>query len=169
MEINVSNTGVKNVIDLINHTNTTTFTEEDISLGSPEGWTDPEEISGSDTRVTVTAIEGSGFEGTVDVTYTRIDLDVLRDGAAVIYEMGESPTLETILTGVASLLGVNEEDVELSIVDVPAVEEDVVIQLTAVAGSYLYSGQCDVTLSRQQDPLGGEIASTDLGGFSYPA
>ena len=119
MQINLEKGAAKNVIDLINATNGSALTSAEIALGQPAEWTDPEGINTRNTSLTISAVPDSGYTGTVEVRYHRLDLASLASGKTLSYTKSDTSTLQTLLESVATQLGVVEEAVKLDVDAMP--------------------------------------------------
>lgn len=170
MLIDVAKTGIENVVDLVNTTNSTAFIDSDIEIGTPQAWEDTEGGNTRNTQLTLTAKEGSGYSGTVDVRYHRVDLVDLPGAVELSYTLTGGDTVEGILGAVANDLGVVVDDVELNIIEVPTVADGstTTIEVSAVSDSLLYIGMASVTVFPNTTDLDEEVGVTDLNGFDTP-
>lgn len=172
MQINIERSGLRNLMDLINQKSNVALTDAEVELSAPQTWEDPEGVNPRNALAVMTAKEGSGFTGTYDIRYTRLTLDGIRDGVEVGYEMSAESTLQSIRAAASTVLGVVEEDVELSITEMPVVEAPMTIQVVAKSSSYLYIGQTDVTIypiPEVDEELETTMQTNDMDGFDYPA
>lgn len=94
------------VLDLVNHDNGTDFTLSVVEVGpvSPDGQ------NGRNSRVLLTAKEGTGYGGEVAIDYNRLNI---ADYAGVVHEgtirfpLGEAVTTADFLEEINNLLGTN--------------------------------------------------------------
>jgi len=174
MQINLEKGAAKNVIDLINATNGSALTSAEIALGQPAEWTDPEGINTRNTSLTISAVPDSGYTGTVEVRYHRLDLASLASGKTLSYTKSDTSTLQTLLESVATQLGVVEEAVKLDVDAMPVVpegNESVTINIVSRTDSLLYVGMAPVTVYPMPPVdinVNDEITTQDLDGFDEP-
>ncbi len=183
MLINTSKSAEKNVIDLINADNGTALTSAEISIGVPAAWdelTDTGSDTGNDrnTIVTVSAVANSGYKGSVDIRYYRLDLDVLRGGVALEHTKSESSTVQSVIDAIATQVDLIETELALfdetgtELSSLPALTVSKVYTVRAKPESLCYIGQVDVTINPipvPETPVGDEVTTTDMSGFTYPA
>ena len=172
MLIDTQQTPLQNVLALINTTNATSLSTDEIDLSAPSAWTDPESNSVHNTAMTLTAKENTEYTGSVEIYYTRLDFDALRSGADVEFTNTPATTLDDIRSAVADQLGVIADQIEFDVAEAPTVpdgEDFVVINASAVADSLLYIGTVSVTVWPVQAPLENTITTTEMDGFDYPA
>lgn len=184
MQINSANSAVQNFLDLINADNGTSLTESEVSVGTPAAWDDGNGGVDNDRNsiVTLTAVVDSGYAGTVDVRYYRLDVDQIKTNGAITLErtLTESATLTTVRDALATQLGVIAAEVELqddqgtALTEVPTIAEGetATVYLGAVAGSLTYTGLASATLNPYVAPdqqIDEVVTTTDATGFDYPA
>ncbi|WP_250478855.1 MULTISPECIES: hypothetical protein [unclassified Caballeronia] len=156
MQINPNLTPAENVLALINAANTSqVFNLSQISLGMPnETGSQP---PGHNTTVTVSAIEGSGYTGTVDVNYQRIRLDqaVAAPSNTVVIPDAATSTLDTV-NAVADHFGLVVGEFALNTAQSTRPSDGVTLEvaasLTPNSSSYLYAGP-DVSITLKWNAL----------------
>lgn len=167
MQINTSLTALANVYALINAANALTLDSTKATVGAPV--VRVPDANPRNTTITLTAVDGGGYEAgtTVDVTYTRLGMG---SGVAVP-EFGfftdGTTTPAAFKTAVAVSLGLLESDITLT-GDLPDTEgETVTIVLAAAANSLLYVGSQNLTVEWPQgEPTMAEaVTVTSLDGF----
>lgn len=179
MQINLSKTAAKNLIDLINSENNTALTSAEITLGVPAEFVDGEGVNDRNTQVEISAVAGSGYTDSVMIRYYRLDLDVLKGVRVLTYVKSESSTLESFIDTIATQLEVIEDQIE--IVDgegnvletLPVLADGTPAEFTvrAKADSFTYFGSTPCTLEPipvTEEPLENEVTNQDLEGFNYP-
>lgn len=182
MQIDLQKTAIANFLDLINSDNATSLTEAEVSIGVPAAWDDGNGGVDNDRNsiVTLSAVADSGYAGTVDIRYYRLDVDVIATNGAMTLErtLTESSTVETVLAALATQLGVIAEEVELTddlgaaLTELPVIAEGetATVYVTAASDSLTYTGTVAATLSPFVDPdtqLDETVTTTDASGFDY--
>jgi hypothetical protein len=162
------------IIDLINADNTPlALTAELVTFGVPNAAAG--ENPTKNTELTVTAAEGSGYSGSVVVTYNRVNLATIPTIAAAPAEfpLGNATTLKDLIPEFNAKYGVNLTDDDF--VDAPIPEftgglnEEHTIQLVAKADSLIYIGSVDIVVQGEDIPLGSVVTNTALNGLVYEA
>jgi hypothetical protein len=182
MQINLQKTAIVNFLDLINFDNSTSLTEAEVSIGVPAAWDDGNGGVDNDRNsiVTLSAVADSGYAGTVDIRYYRLDVDTIATNGAITLErtLTESSTVETALSALVTQLGVLPEEVELTdelgaaLTELPAIAEGqtATVYVTAATDSLTYSGTVAATLSpyvNPDQPMSETVTTTDASGFDY--
>ena len=130
----------------------------------------PEGANGENTSLTITAKDlQSTYDGSVKITYTRLDL---ADLATLVPTTIRGFGLDTILkvaTRLNTLYGTNFTADDF--VDGPSglVDDSGVVTLTAKATSRGWIGSVDITVSSGARPLSDFLTTTRLPGLSYPS
>lgn len=181
MQINLSKTASKNLLDLINQDNGTALTEAEVTLGVPAVFDDGNGGIDNDrnTQVAVSAVEGGGYTDSVTVRYYRLDVDVLKGALVLERTLTDTSTLTTVRDAMATQVGLIEDQVEITddqgvaLSQLPTIAEGetATVYLTARDDSYTYIGTTAVTLHPYvaDTPVGDEVTTTDLSGFDEPA
>ncbi len=181
MQINLSKTAAKNLIDLINQDNGTALTEAEITLGAPAAWDDGNGGVDNDrnTEVVVSAVEGGGYTDSVSIRYYRLDVDTLKGALVLERQLTETSSLTSVRDAMATEVGLIEDqlhitdDMGVALAELPTIAEGetATVYLTALDDSYTYIGTTPVTLHPYiaDTPVGDEVTQTDLSGFDYPA
>lgn len=178
MQINLSKTAAKNLIDLINSENNTALTSAEITLGVPAEFVDGEGVNDRNTQIEISAVPGSGYTDSVMVRYYRLDLEVLKGVRVLTYVKSESSTLESFIDTIATQLEVIEDQIEIvdaegNVLEALPTLEGGPAQFTvrAKADSFTYIGSTDCTLEPipvTEEPIETEVTNQDLEGFDYP-
>lgn len=90
------------ILDLINFDNATFFTKEMITLGDPRN-------NGATTDLTVTPVLGTGYGGTVDVTYRRLQIQSFMDlyfPGGITLQQGDAVNISDLLGDINTALGI---------------------------------------------------------------
>lgn len=91
----------ENTLGLINTGSTYAFTGTEFEYGTPTVYV-PQGAEVSNTELTLTAVEDSGFTGTKTVKYTRLALGATRPGARQNYTITGADTLATLKEAIAT-------------------------------------------------------------------
>lgn len=172
MQLDLTKTIQENLYLLLNTRNVsgTPFAPTNVTVGVPDAWTDPQDVSPHNTKITVTGLPGH-WSSTAEEHYTRIDLSTT--GAGIQYQLIEGTTVADIKAALLTELKLLASEVDLSVTEVPAIPDEdpsVVINLVAKPQSYAYIGSIPVTLLRVVDPpLADAFTSSELDGFEQPA
>lgn len=146
LQIDLTKTAKQNLLNLLNRDNGTDFTQSHLLISVPQPHSDPDNPF-INSEVTVTALAGSGFYGSVTLQYTRVDLAVL--GGELTYTLERNTTLNDIRLAIALSQGVLADELTFDVPDVPVLsygQSDTTIKLQAKGGSYCYIGQVDIKL-----------------------
>lgn len=138
-QIDRTKTAQQNMLGLINSGSTYAFTGTEFTYGTPADQTpaDPEEDTNSE--VTVTAVEDSGFTGTKTVRYRRLALGQTRPGARQNYVVTTGDTLASLKEQIATEHNLVLDQFDLT-GTLPTADADpaATFTLTAVEDSLLY-------------------------------
>jgi hypothetical protein len=131
---------------LVNHSNGTVFTPEQLVFGLPEVLlpTDPR-----NTKVLVTASDPELFTGTVALYYDRLSFATLAEDRSIAYGRGEALKVSDLLPVISARYGVVILAADIVDQDLPAAQMPPVPQtftLQAAAGSLLWVGQATYEL-----------------------
>lgn len=147
MLVDTSKTAFENMLALLNLTNGTEYTAEDVSFGPPEEHSDavhPE----ANTKVVMTGI--GEYTGTMDLFYKRLDLDreiMYRDYDAAAYA-----DVEEFMAYVATRNDVLGDNVRLEIDYIPNGTVDVTTRIFPTADSWLYMGEREIVFKAPVAP-----------------
>lgn len=147
LQIDRSKTAEQNILALILTAATFAFNGSEFTVGpaSAQTPTDPQELTNS--QLTLTAIDGSGFTGTKTLRYARLELGHTRPGAKTSYQIGASDTNATLKTAIAVEHNLVESDFDIA-GTLPAQGAGAqVFVVTAAANSKLYFGTFNVNVT----------------------
>lgn len=166
------------VIDLINAANSTKLDDTKIKITAPTTLTD--DPNGHNTGAHVAAVKGSGYIGSVDITYNRLDIGLLFEKIAVNLDLGEDgsgnpikpATTKDLLPALNARYGLGLDVSDIT--DAPVTTTGNApwqATITIATGSLAYVGELDLTVG--PDPEVGErlntvILTTNLNGLMYP-
>lgn len=140
-QVDRTKTAVANALGLINSGSTYVFTGTEFTMGTPAANTptDPEEDT--NTALTLTAVEDSGFTGTKDVRYRRLALGATRPGARQNYVVTTGDDLAALKEEIATEHNLVLDQFDLTgtlpVNDAAPAET---FTLTAIANSLVYTG-----------------------------
>lgn len=164
---------VQVLVDLINADNSLALTSELITFGLPTAATG--ESPPKNTELTVSAAPGSGYSGSVVVTYNRVAISTLPTISAkpAEFQLGDATTIKDLIPEFNALYGVvlTEDDYT----DAPLPEftgtanESHTIQLVAKADSLIYIGSIELTIKGDDVPLSSVLTVLSLNGLTYEA
>ncbi|MNF98392.1 hypothetical protein D3C85_239370 [compost metagenome] len=139
MLVDTSKTAFENLLALVNTTNGTEYTEDDVSFGPPVVFSDPTKPD-FNTKVVMT---GKGdYTGTMDLFYTRLDLE--REIMYRNYEGGVYPDVATFMTYLEERNDVRGDNVRLELTTLPDGSEEVTTRVLPMADSWLYFGEREI-------------------------
>lgn len=163
MKIDVSKSASANLLALINLKAAQAYTADQLTIGA---------VATNDgalnSVVTLTAVEGKGFTGSVDVRYNRLGLDKGVASPNLTLIVAEGASLSSVLTQAAAQLGLREEEVEwASGTTLPADGQNGTATLQAKNGSYLYVGTLELSLENPAEPvsMSANMGDGNLDGF----
>lgn len=150
-QIDRAKTARQNLIDLINTVTTYTFTGTEFTNGDPSVYT-PESPDTSNTQITLTAASESGFTGTKNIKYRRLELGHTKTGASATFTVEDGDDRSSLETKIA--IEHNLVIGQFSLVGtIPAYgEPDSSCTIEAVNNSLLYFGSYEVTLTESLSP-----------------
>ena len=159
------------IIDLANSENGVAVPYNAVTLGSPTVHPVGEE---GNTALTVAAVEGAGYQGSVDLTYSRISIGdlFLNAGIETIQIEGNAATTHGLVEAIAQAYGIilTTNDIVDEAIEYDA-EGNAIAQLNIADGSLIYTGSVTVDI---QAPVAGETSLSDvysvtvLNGLDYP-
>lgn len=159
---------VQILIDQINEDNTSTLTPALINFGAVA-------VDGGGLRnsnITATAVGGSGYTGSVQFKYDRVDLATIPGARPTAFLVGDAINLADLIDeiNVAYQLGLTAADfVDVAIPAFPGTEphETQTINLAAKATSLIYRGTLVLTLDANDVTLASVVPNTTLNGLTY--
>lgn len=138
-QIDRTKTAQLNMLGLINSGSTYAFTGSEFTYGAPSAQTPADGQEDTNSQVTVTAVEDSGFTGTKTVRYRRLALGQTRPGARQNYVITTGDTLASLKEQIATEhnLILDQFDLTGTLPDDDA-DPAATMTLTAVADSLVY-------------------------------
>lgn len=146
-QIDRTKTSAANLIALLNTGSTYAFTGTEYTIGAPSAQTPVDGSENTNSQVTLTAVDGSGFTGTKTVRYRRLAMGATKPGAAVTYTITGADTLATVKTAIAVENNLIESDFDITGTLPVQGAADQPFAVTAGANSVLYFGTYNVTVT----------------------
>lgn len=161
------------VLDLINHDNASSLTLELIELGIPYVAAGSEALA--NTEMEVTAVEGSGYKGSVVVNYNRLEIQdfvPIMVGENLTLPVGDAVNFSDLIGEINVALDINltEEDyIDGPIGDwVGTPNETKEVTIAMNASSRLFIGGLTLTIKAEDIHLSEVIPELLLGGLNLP-
>lgn len=159
---------VQILIDQINEDNTSALTPALVTFGAVA-------VDGGGVRnsnISATAVGGSGYTGSVEFKYNRVDLASIPGSRSTEFQVGDATNLSDLIDeiNVAYQLALTADDfVDAAIPAFPGEEphETQTINLVAKATSLIFRGQLTLTIDANDVPLSNVITTTTLNGLTY--
>jgi hypothetical protein len=145
-QIDRTKSAAANLIALLNTGSTYAFTGSEYTIGVPSAQTPVDNTENTNSQVTLTAVDGSGFTGTKTVRYRRLAMGATKPGAKVAYTIGGTDTMQTIKTAIAVEHNLVESDFDITGVIPAQGDPAATFAVTAIDGSVLYTGTFNVTV-----------------------
>lgn len=157
------------LVDLINATNATALTTTDITFTAPTVTS----AGAKNTAVTINAVALSGYTGTRDLTYDRVDLATIPGSRSNEFHLGSATTAHDLIPALnaAYQLNLQVSDIENDALPVfsgtdPMEKEPFVLR--AKTGSYIFRGSLTLSIDGNDVDLATLITTTELNGLFYP-
>lgn len=155
------------IVDLINYDNGTTLTTNSLSFGLPSP------ITGErNTQVTATALAGSYYTGSVNLTYNRIDLLEVPGVRSKVFEIAYGATIADIIPDINLAYAINltvDDFVDGLLPDftdhIP--NEEKTFELVANSKSLIFINSVVLSAVRRDVELSTIITKTMLSGLVY--
>lgn len=153
------------LLDLINEHNGTNLPETAVQFGTPA-------LTGRDaiqTRITVSATPRSGYKGSVEFTYNRVNLSFMGTNEPDLVIETNEVNMHAMISFLNTTFGINltVDDIEDS--EIPPQEPDVnsFVPIIAKSGSLVWAGHHDLTFTLPLVELSSIITIPILNGL-YP-
>lgn len=139
MLVDTSKTAFENMLAMLNATNGTEYTEDDVSFSIPQVYSNPAHPD-YNTKV---VLSGKGdYTGTMDVFYRRLDLE--KEIMYRNYEGGQFLTVAEFMTFLEERNEVRGDNVRLELTSLPDGSEEVTTRILPTADSWLYFGEREI-------------------------
>lgn len=136
MLVDPSKTAFENMLAMLNLTNGTEYTAEDVTFGAPVVYSDPLHPD-YNTKVVLTGI--GDYSNTMDIFYKRLDLD--REIMYRNYEGGAYADVAAFMAFLETKNDVRGDNVRLELSAVPDGTEEITTRILPVDDSWLYFGE----------------------------
>lgn len=143
-QINRTLTAAANMLALVNSGSSYQFVGTEFTFGAASAQTPADSQENTNSQVTLTANEETGFIGTKTVRYRRLELGHTRPGAATTYNVGASDTPATLKSAIAAQHNLVESEFDVSGTWPTQGAGPNTFSVTAKAGSLLYFGAVNV-------------------------
>lgn len=154
------------LVDLINRDNGTSLRVADVNFSIPEV-----NLSGKNTRITVTAKPNVGYTGSATLTYNRINLNTIPANRVIIFSATTETFIRDIISRINTKYLVNlttndfiDEPLPSFSLTVPG--ETLPFTLRAAPGSLIYNGFVELQLKRTDINLANIITNVSLSDLS---
>lgn len=157
------------LLDQINNDNTSALTLAQISYGLPTAATGP--TPPADTTITVISADGSGFTGSVNINYNRVDLSTIPGTRSTTFTLGDAVNVSDLIPEINTAYQINltasdyEDAVLPTFTGTPDEMHD--FQVAANADSVVYEGTVTLTVQGNDIPLSSVITTQTLTGLVY--
>lgn len=161
------------MLDLINADNGSALTDALLDFGLPTAATG--QTPARNTELTVTAKAGSGYTGSVVVTYNRLNLNtgiLVPSGKDATFVKGDAVKISDIVPELNALLNINLTADDYVDGDLPSFvggipNETLDVSVVAKADSLCYIGSLVFHMKSEEIELSSVITVTQLNGLTY--
>ena len=174
LQINPAHSAAQNILDIVNSGNTgQTLTTAQVTIGAPSVKTDTGDHR--NTNVTLTAVGGQGFSGSVTVAYTRRGLNDSVASPVDSLSVAGGTDAAVIVSDLASQLGLVASELHLedpaapgTPLSGPQTGQQASLNLVASTTSLLYlSGATQaIAMTWTAELLSAAVPNTNLPGFA---
>lgn len=162
------------IVDLVNNDNTTALTPGLLTFGLPSV---PTGSPARDTDLTLTAIAGSGYTGSVTVHYNRVNLADVPGARSTDFPLGDAVNVSDLIPEINAAYGialsntVDPTHPDFTDGALPTFtgepNEDHTFPLIADADSLVWENQVTLSVHGNDIPLDTVVTSTTLNGLTY--
>lgn len=158
---------VQILLDQINEDNTSSLTPALVTFGAVAT-----DAGVRNSKITVTSQAGSGYTGSVEVFYNRVDLATVPGARSTTFQVGDATNLSDLIDEINTAYQLNltaNDFVDVAIPAFPGEEphETQTINLTAKATSLIFRGELVLTVNANDIPLSSVVTTTTLNGLTY--
>lgn len=139
MLVDPSKTAFENMLAMLNLTNGTEYTVEDVSFGPPVIYSDAAHPD-YNTKVVLSGI--GDYSGTMDIFYKRLDLD--REIMYRNYEGGSFANVAAFMEFVEERNEIRGDNVRLELTELPDGTAEVITRILPIDDSWLYMGDREI-------------------------
>ena len=158
------------LLELINHDNGTSLPQSAITFGTPTVAAG-ENASGLITNVTAFAASGSGYSGSQNFTYNRVDLGFMLVNEPGLLIETEVTSVHELLPALNAAFGINLEASDVVDAVIPATQPNVntPVTITATNGSLVWAKSVTINVTKPLVDLATVLTRTTLNGLYPPA
>lgn len=168
MATDFTKSDVQIIVDLINERNPGLALATDlVTFGLPT-------LNATDsrnTKVTVTAVDGSGYKNFKDLLYNRVDMSVIPGARSIEFPKGDAVRISNLIPEINAAFGLNLTTNDYVDADLPLFtgepNEKLDFQLAANADSLIYIGSMILKIIAEDLDLAVVIANPILDGLVY--
>lgn len=158
------------LLDQINTDNPShTLTDAQVTFGLPTVSTGG--TPARDTEITVTAVAGSGYTGSVILRYNRVDLSTVPGVLNKVFSLGDGTTVADLIPEINTRYGINLQAEDYVDAALPAFDgtpnEQHDFSVVANADSLVWRGTLVLTVKSEDIPLSTALTTTTLNGLVY--
>lgn len=156
------------LLDQINEDNSRSFTTALLTFNAAAA----DSSGAKNTKVTATAANGSGYTGTRDIFYNRVDLSTVPGSRGVTFQVGDAVNLSDLLPEINTLYGLAMTTADFTDAAIPAFpgvapHETQTINMVATDAAVLWSGTLTLTIDANDMSLATAIPNNTLSGLTY--
>lgn len=127
---------------------------------------------GGNTALTIDAVDGSGYSGSVALDYNRNPVSAFVGAEDLTYALGDATTLVEFLPEINAQLGINLAPSDIVDAPVPTFtgtpNEEHDATITIAAGCLVFTGSLTITITSNDIALSSIITVTSLSGLEVP-
>lgn len=139
MLVDITKTAFENMLDLVNTTNGTEYTADDVSFGIPEVYADPA-FPDYNTKISMNGL--GEYSGVMDLFYNRLELD--REIMYRNYKGGDFDSVASFLKTLETLNEIRGDNVKLELSAIPDGTARVTAKVLPSDNSMLYTGSREI-------------------------
>ena len=151
------------VLDAINIENDITVNPlslKNVGFGIPMAVSTPGATQNA--RVRVYGLMRQGYQGTVDIEYRRLALELLFENQTLLVQATGAKTLVDLLPAINATYATNFEKGDVVNVSVADLGDDYIVTLEAAASCLMWSGSVDIRVVKARPSLGSVVKAQEL-------
>lgn len=157
------------IVDLINFDNGTSLTTDLLMFGLPTALPDGGDHN---TTVVATAVPGTFYVGSVELTYNRVDMSTIPGARSVKFEIGNATKISDLVPQINAAYQLNLQPEDYVDGPLPALteyisNEEKPFELIAGENSLIYRNRVTLSVYRKDVDLSMVILKTVLSGLIY--
>jgi hypothetical protein len=157
------------LLDQINNDNSSALTLTQVSFGLPTtvGGASP----ARDTQVTVSAVAGEGYSGSVVVEYNRVNISTVPGARSTIFPKGSAVNISDLIPQINAAYQINLTTADYTDGPLPTFtgtpNEEHTFQLVMNSDSLPFENSVTLTVKANDIPLSSVITTATLNGLVY--